>query len=156
MRAVWVGLVGMVLAVGGVEARTCPIERTVYQVVDPGYRLYGMKIERPDLVGAKFRVVRQASSFWSTDEGFSEPTTSATLSLLIEGTKGRLIVEQQVVNHSSPSVTAMSWPASGPEKKPTWGRRDRAKEKRFFDGLPEIDVLSGPLSSLQLKPVACR
>ncbi|TXM66901.1 hypothetical protein FV226_22755 [Methylobacterium sp. WL12] len=157
MRELLVGLVGVVLAGGVAEAKGCPIDRAVYQAVDTGARLYGTEITRPDLVGRKFIVRSQASNFRSIEEkGFSEPTQIANLTLLLDDGKERIIVERHFASHSSPAVTAMSWSERGPEKKTDWQARDKTREKHFFGDLTAIDVLDGPLSSLQVKAVGCR
>ena len=157
MRALLVGLVGVVLAAGAAEAAGCPIGRTTFQAVDTGSRPYGTEIIRPDLVGRKFSVRRQASHFRSIEEkGFSEPTQIANLTLLLLGGKDRIVVERRFASHSSPAVTAMSWSEQKPEKATDWQARDKSKEKHFFGDLAAIDVLDGPLSSLQIKAVGCR
>lgn len=155
MRALLAGVTSAFLVIGGAQAG-CPTARTVYQVVDTGNRLYGAEVTRPDLIGAKFTVARQASQYRTAEEGFSEPTRIARRTLLLKGAKERIVVEQRFASHSSPSVTATSWSPSDAGKKTDWRARNRAQEERVFGPFSTIDVLEGPLSALQMKPVACR
>lgn len=157
MRALVIGLVGSALLGGAASAAECPLGRTVYEAVATEDRLYGTEIERPDLAGARFSVVQHAGRYRSIKEaGFSEPTKIAQLSLTISGDKGRFVVERHYASHSSPSVTARSWPAAAAEARPGQTPQGADKAKAFFAGASDIAVLDGPLSGLKMKPVACR
>ena len=156
MRALVVGLVGVVLAGGVAEAKGCPIDHTVYQVVDTGTRLYGTKIERPDLIGAKLSAVRHMSEFKALDGPFAEPIRTAKMTILVRGAKGSFVVERNFATHSSPSFTDASWAANAPTKAVKWEPRNSAKALGIFGTFSDLDVTDGPLSSLKLKPVNCR
>lgn len=157
MRALLVGLAGVALFSGAASAAECPLERTVYEAVDTGDRPYGLEVERPDLAGARFFVVRHVGDFRTiAEKGFSEPTKVARLSLTVAGDRGRFVIERHFASHSSPSVTARSWPAASAEKQANQSKKGAAKAKPLFAGSSEINVLEGPLTGLQMKPVACR
>ena len=150
MRALVLGLVGVVIAAGAAEAKVC--------------RLDGLKLAATardadaskDLVGASFDVVRQSSHFKTgPDPVKGGTTTRGTITIEITGPKGTFVVDQDYEPTSMPWVSAGSRLAADDGAKVKWGVRDRRTEARVFESDGAFDIYSGPLSGLSLEPQNC-
>lgn len=152
MRAVLVGLVGGGLAVSGVQAKVCRLDGLEVVATSRG----GADVN-PALVGARFKVGRKASSFRTMPDNIGSLGTVMTgwIEVELSGTRGRYVVHQSYIPHSSPWVGAGSTTAGDPEVKTKWGKRHRVGERKLFERDGTFDVYSGPLAGLTLEPVNC-
>ena len=155
MRALLVGLVGVVLAGGAAEAASCPITEATVTIKDTKQE-YGnvVKVGRPDLVGQTFRVAR----YTSHREMVRSPTgTDKRLGYEgyeLVGLNEALTVKRDYVD-GSPAVTPLSWMSGsqsnyGPME---WGggRPERVQVGQDLDYF-----LDGPLSALTAQVTSCR
>lgn len=118
MRAVLVGLVGAVLAVGSAAAGSCPIDRGVFQALDTGWHYLGLPVERPDLAGAKFKVTRYTDvKKWVSHNGGKRDVGYEAVRL--EGKAGSFVIKKERVI-GSPSFMATAWSAQDEAQKVAW------------------------------------
>ena len=156
MRAVLVGLVGAVLAVGGAQAASCPITKATVTIKDTKQEYGGVvKVGRPDLVGQTFRVSRYASR----RELVHSAATGADKRLGYEGYElvglnKALTVKRDYVD-GSPAVTPLSWMSGSPSNYGSvkWGggRPERVEVGQDLDYF-----FDGPLSALTAQVSSCR
>jgi hypothetical protein len=157
MRAVAVGLIGAVLALGGAQAAsTCPVNRAEVTVKDTGERYAGMEVIRPDLVGQTFRVRRYSA----VEDVRQLAHRDGALNLGYEAYDLRGKVDGLYIKRersaTAPAVAAISWTsATGTTERAhvDWGkgRPERVKVGQTLDY-----VFDGPLTSLTLVVSACR
>lgn len=156
MRAVLGCLVGTFLGVGAAQAEpTCPVTRAQVRVEDTGFRYGGVvELSRPDLVGQYFRIRRYTVR---RKEYFSKPIGAMKLlgyeAYELAGAAGTFEAMRDHVD-GVPAVTPMSW-ASGSKDavvRIAWGggSPERVKVGQDLDYF-----LSGPLSALTLRVIAC-
>jgi hypothetical protein len=151
MRVVTVGLLGAVLAVGAVQAKACKLDGLTLLAQARGANA------DPQMAGARFRVIRQASHFRTgPDPAKGRVTTRGTIIVEITGAKGRFFVQQDYEPTSMPWVSAGSSTVEDPPKAVSWGRRARRDERKLFEPDGSFDVYSGPLAGLTLTPTNCR
>ena len=163
MRALVLGVVGAVLAVGVAEAKGCRLDGVDLIAKEQGPAELG----RPDLVGQRFKVVRVAS--WTkviSGRDKNEKTTVADIAVALEGKAGRFVVDQGYVPHSAPWISATSWSVSGRRSEwagldkvetVNWAKRNRRAEAAYFaQPVASFNVYGGPFSGMTLEPVRCR
>ncbi|WP_336492104.1 hypothetical protein [Methylobacterium nigriterrae] len=152
MRAVIVGLVGAVLAAGGAQAKVCRLDGLEVVATSRG----GDNVN-PELIGARFKVVKKASAFKTIPDEMGSLGTMTTgwIEAELNGVQGRYVVHQSYIPHSSPWIGAGSTTADDPDVKTKWGKRDRAGERKLFERDGTFDVYSGPLAGLTLEPTNC-
>lgn len=146
MRALLLGLVGVGLAVGAVEARVCRLD---------GALLVATSWREPadtSLEGASFKVLRKASQFvTTTDKGY--PAPRGAILIEIKGPTGVLEVRQDYEPTSSPWVTATS--GSSLPMKTSWGKRSRKYEAETFGREASFQIYEGPLDGYLLSAKNC-
>lgn len=153
MRAVLLGLIGAVLSVGVAQAKVCRLDKLKLVAASRD----GSDVDQ-GLVGARFKIVKKASSFRTMPDnvGTLGTVTAGWIEAELAGKKGRYVLHQDYLPHSSPSVGAGSTTADDPEVKVNWGKRDRAGERKLFEPDGTFYVYSGPLAGLDLTPTNCR
>ena len=150
MRAVWFGLVGAVLALGGAQAATCKLDGLEVVAEARGGNA------DPNLVGAHFRVAKQASEFTTRRDEVKGLVTAGLIKVELVGDKGRFVVIQDYEPSASPWVSASSRGDDGPAGRPAWGKRNLREEQKLFEPSAVFDVYTGPLAGLTLTPTNCR
>ena len=139
MRAVLVGLVGAVLAVGGARAGTCDLSAPL---VATSRAQWASDLQRPDLAGKTFKIEKVASAW--------EPNTKRGYQAFLLSVGDERFVAVQSVD--LPADHSESFSADDPRsEKIAWGKRDKAFEAKGYFG---EGVLSdtGPLAHLYLAP----
>lgn len=144
MRAVVLGLVGAVLAAGGARAGECDLRKTEFVVKPSGARYAEVfKVQRPDLIGQRFRVVR-------TGDG------NDWAAVRLKGDAGEFVVRAEVSPHTTPAIGASSW--GGAEgRRIAWNNRP-SKPNGLLSceiGTDCVTPTDGPLTSLTLSPMSC-
>lgn len=149
MRAVWVGLVGAGLAVGGAGA-------------DPvlGCRLDGLEltIDAPrSLGGRRFRVLKVESRFWRLHgPEVNDFKPDGYVKILIEGDGRRYVITQTYSRYGMPANSGISADAT-PERIKQINPKIRSPkgERARVNGV--FMVLGGPLGDeTALMPVNCK
>ena len=138
MRAVWVGLVGAVLAVGSAHAdpsKVCPVDAPLVAQADSGIS--------SELAGKTFRVQKIASE-WNARKREGE------VQMLVSAGEQRFVVVRHLYLPADAGAYSAAATASVESAIP-WGKRDRKFEanEAFAE---DIAIDRGPLSSLVLKP----
>ena len=141
MRALVLGLVGAVVAIGGAQAKVCKLNGAALVAAERGGG-------DPAFAGARFKVIRAATR--------SIGRTSGQISVEIEGDKGRFVVVQDYVPQSVPWASADSVPADKAGRKVNWLRHATAFEREVWSRDPSLDIYSGPLSGFSLQQANCR
>lgn len=145
MRAVWVGLVGAVLASGGAQAKSCRLDGA--ELVAQSQAKWSSEIQRPDLVGRTFLVERIASR-WLAPK-VAEITVLARYN-------GEAILVRQVSDFSGPPVDTVNSTIATDKTLQVirWGQRSPSAERKHFSGLFDA-INDGPLVSLGLAAKHC-
>lgn len=145
MRAVAVGLIGAVLALGGAQAASCKLD---------GASLVASAEGEP-VDGQQFRVVRLMSHFdriKSPEVNDLKPDGRVTA--VIEGNGQRYIIDQTYSGWGMPHNAAYSYPADDAAiAKINPARRSPKGEAARVDG--SFDILAGPLEGVRLRPLNC-
>lgn len=155
MRAVVLSLIGVLAACGSARAEDCRLDRATLTAVNTGFEYAGItKVERPDLDGRTFRVVRYAERKVMRPSKSRDGMVNAGYEAYeVEGDGAKILVKREHVE-GVPAVTPMSWDAGAvpADVKVQWKR----------SALPLVTVgsdldyiLSGPLSALTLRVSAC-
>ena len=155
MRALLLGVVGVVLASGAAEAKGCRIDRAIFRVVDP-HSQYALNepMRRPDLVGKSFRVSRYVDDrkpYISTRSGVQR--LGGYEAYEIRGNGETFVVKREYID-GSPAVTVASADADQSRiGNINWSQNNRRKPMTAED---REEVSFGPLSSLALQLKSCR
>ena len=150
MRSVLIGLVGVVLAATLAHAGACRLDGLEVVAEARGSNA------DPNLVGAHFRVAKQASEFTKRRDEVKGLVTAGLIKVELVGDKGRFIVIQDYEPSASPWVSASSRGDDEPVGRPVWGNRDLREEQKLFELSAVFDVYTGPLAGLTLTPTNCR
>lgn len=139
MRAVVLGLVGVLLAAGGAQAGECTVSSPM---VASARAQWASDIKRPDLVGKTFTVEKIASEWVPAKKG------GYIASLVATETEKFVTIQSR----SGPADWSESFDAADPAVgKISWGKRDPRIERLVLNSLGVISD-SGPLVHLYLAP----
>lgn len=144
MRAVWVGLVGAMMA-STAQAGQCPLSGST--MTAKSVAKWSSEVSRPDLIGRTFTVEKVASR-WRAPK-------IAEISLLVRSGE-EVFVVQQVSDFSGPPVDTVASKEANrtAAQSPYWGKRSAAAEAKHFSGTLD-GIASGPLTSLSLIAKPC-
>ena len=157
MRALVLGVVGAVLAIGGSEAKSCRLDGAEL-VAKPRQDIGSGENAPAQFLGAKFRVVKQASRFVTIPDrvGNLGKVTGGSIAVEVVGKKGRFFIEQGYIPHSSPWIIGTSWAAGQKGVEVNWSKRNKKGEATYFKPpTAGFFVYDGPLSGLFLEPTRC-
>lgn len=144
MRALVLGLVGVVMAAGGAVADpiSCRSETSLMLVAKASDEAGGSAVSRPDLIGKEFTVIR-------VSKGPREKVA------LLSGGGERIVLQEIVTPRSAPATHYVSFMPNDPK-----APRLRASGKSDKGGQYQPDyaheVFGGPLSGLALDVKGCR
>lgn len=145
MRAILLGLVGVVLAGEAAQADYCKLDGAT--LIAQSQTVWSMEIQRPDLIGRKFRVERVASR-WDAPK-------VAVITVLIRSDADAFLVRQISDFSGAPVDAVYSIAATDTALRSIkWDHRDASVERTHFSG--EFNgITSGPLVSLGLAAQNC-
>lgn len=151
MRAVAIGLIASVLALGSAQAaQACPIGRADVEIRDTGERYAGQPVSRPDLIGSAFHITR-----YSAVSGTGEPTSLGYEAYVLKGAKEQILVKRER-SRSAPAIAPISWAMADATTDRAHVDWKRSKQERVRVGQTIDYVLDGPLTSLSIVVTACR
>lgn len=159
MRAVVLGLVGVLLTAGGAQA-ACRLDglELVAESKEPlayGKSGFSYPVERADLVGKSFKVVKASSNFWRIKPGApGDLRDDGTIYVTVRSGAEDFVVKQVYNGNAGPQEMGYSFRADDAGNKGIeWAQRSSAAEDARFGGF--FDVYDGPLNGLVLKAPTC-
>lgn len=153
MRAIFLGLVGAVLASAGAQAG-CPVDRAVLVLVDQKSEYFlNEPLARPDLVGKTFRISRYVEApKISVSPRNGDRRNVGYEAYQIRNGRETLVIKRNHID-GSPALTV----ASAGKDQSRIGEIDWArcsKKVPEFDGAELVNF--GPLSALTIEIKSCR
>jgi hypothetical protein len=160
MRAVWVGLVGVMMVTGAAQAGVCRLDglEMIAESREPavlGKTGFSYPVDRADLVGKTFRVVRSSSNFWRIKPGVpGDLRDDGSIFVLVQSGGEQFVIKQVYNGNAGPQEMGYSFlPADNAAKAFKWDHRALDAEAARFGGF--FDVYDGPLNGLVLKSPTC-